>query len=108
VACPAASRADRRAHAETRTGPAQLSVDAEQGTSSAPEFPIDLDKAGVAPHEALPPPPERPGAYLGIAGLTDGAPADAVVFDIDPRTDLSQLDTPRAVIVRGQLVRRRR
>jgi imidazolonepropionase-like amidohydrolase len=35
----------------------------------------------------------------------DGAPADVVVFDADPRIDLSQLDKPRAVIVRGKRVR---
>jgi hypothetical protein len=30
-----------------------------------------------------------------------------VVYDADPRTDLAQLDVPRAVILRGQLVHRR-
>jgi imidazolonepropionase-like amidohydrolase len=46
-------------------------------------------------------------SYLGIPGLASGAPADAVVFDTDPRTDLTQLDTPRAVIARGRPVHRR-
>ena len=53
-------------------------------------------------------------AYLGLdpvgpgdpgSGLTPGAPADAVVYDADPRTDLTILDRPRAVILRGRLVR---
>jgi imidazolonepropionase-like amidohydrolase len=41
---------------------------------------------------------------LGLPGLEPGAPADAVVYDTDPRADLCQLDHPRAVILRGRLV----
>jgi imidazolonepropionase-like amidohydrolase len=46
---------------------------------------------------------------LASAGLRpqDAIAADAVVYDADPRTDLAQLDAPRAVILRGQLVHRR-
>jgi imidazolonepropionase-like amidohydrolase len=44
--------------------------------------------------------------YLGLGGLVPGAPADAVVYDADPRTDLTQLDAPSAVILRGRLVHR--
>jgi imidazolonepropionase-like amidohydrolase len=44
-------------------------------------------------------------AYLGFGALTPSAPADAVVYDADPRTDLTVLDRPRAVILRGGLVR---
>ena len=43
-------------------------------------------------------------AYLGLGALTSGAPADAVVYDADPRTDLTVLDRPRAVILRGHLM----
>ena len=42
-----------------------------------------------------------------IRGLADGAPADAVIYDADPRRDLSQLAAPRAVILRGQISYRR-
>ena len=35
----------------------------------------------------------------GAAGLAEGAPADAAVYDADPRTDLAQLAVPRAVIL---------
>lgn len=42
-------------------------------------------------------------SYLGIAGLGEGAPADAVVYDCDPRRDLGQLASPRAVILRGRI-----
>jgi imidazolonepropionase-like amidohydrolase len=63
--------------------------------------------AGVSPHEALAAASWKARSYLGTAGLTEGAPADAVVYDTDPRADLTQLDTPRAVVVRGRLVHRR-
>ena len=43
-------------------------------------------------------------AYLGLGGLEPGAPADAVVYDTDPRADLGVLDSPRAAILRGRLV----
>jgi imidazolonepropionase-like amidohydrolase len=47
----------------------------------------------------------RARAWLGRAAeLTDGAPADLVVFDDDPRTDLAVLRRPRHVLLRGVLV----
>ena len=58
--------------------------------------------AGVSPHEALAAASWAARSYLGLPGLVAGAPADAVIFDADPRTDLAQLDRPRAVIVRGR------
>jgi imidazolonepropionase-like amidohydrolase len=61
----------------------------------------------VAPHDALAAASWTARRYLGLAGLAPQAPADAVVFDADPRTDLNQLDTPRAVIARGRLAYRR-
>ncbi len=36
--------------------------------------------------------------------LVDGAPADLVIFDSDPRVDLGVLNHPRHVILRGNLV----
>lgn len=64
--------------------------------------------AGVAPHDALAAASWAARSYLGIAGLVDGAPADAVVYDSDPRADLTQLDAPRAVVARGRLIHLRR
>ncbi|VXB78482.1 amidohydrolase family protein [Nocardioides sp. AX2bis] len=42
--------------------------------------------------------------WLGHPGLEEGAPADLVVYDRDPRTDLSVLDTPSRVVLRGVVV----
>lgn len=36
--------------------------------------------------------------------LTDGAPADFVVLDADPRLDLGMLQAPRFVVLRGRVV----
>ena len=62
----------------------------------------------VRPHDALAAGSWAARAYLGMPGLAEGAPADAVVYDSDPRADLAQLDHPRAVILRGRLLHRRR
>ncbi len=42
--------------------------------------------------------------WLGRPGITEGAPADLVVFDGDPTLDLAVLGTPRAVIRGGVVV----
>ena len=64
--------------------------------------------AGVPPHDALGAASWAARAYLGLPGLVPGAPADAVVYADDPRTDLAALDHPTAVILRGAVVRARR
>ncbi|MBB1501114.1 amidohydrolase family protein [Propioniciclava sp. MC1683] len=47
----------------------------------------------------------RAREWLGVDGLADGASADLVVYDADPRTDLSVVRHPRLVILRGRVVR---
>jgi imidazolonepropionase-like amidohydrolase len=50
----------------------------------------------------------RAREWLGWdAALDEGAPADFVVYDRDPRADLSVLRTPRCVVLRGVVVGRR-
>jgi imidazolonepropionase-like amidohydrolase len=44
-------------------------------------------------------------SWLGLPGMVEGAPADFVVYDDDPRRDLSALRTPRHIVVRGVVVR---
>jgi imidazolonepropionase-like amidohydrolase len=43
-------------------------------------------------------------AWLGLPGLIEGAPADFVVYDDDPRKDLSALKNPAHIVVRGNVV----
>jgi imidazolonepropionase-like amidohydrolase len=42
--------------------------------------------------------------WLGLPGLTDGTPADLVVFDEDPVAHPDVLHYPRRVILRGQIL----
>jgi imidazolonepropionase-like amidohydrolase len=66
-----------------------------------------LAGAGVPPHQAIGAASWAARSYLGMAGLAEGAPADAVIYDADPRLDLSQLAVPRAVVLRGTIRHRR-
>jgi imidazolonepropionase-like amidohydrolase len=82
------------------------------GTDSRPHGRIAaeiraLAKAGMTPHDALGSASWGARAFLGLAGLVPGAPADVVVYDDDPRVDFDQLDVPRAVVLRGVLMHRR-
>jgi len=63
-----------------------------------------LAAAGVPPHDALGAASWSARSYLGLPGLEPGAPADAVVYETDPRLDLTTLDRPRAVVLRGRVV----
>ena len=42
--------------------------------------------------------------WLGLPCIEDGAPADLVVYDADPRADLSVLARPTLTILRGRIV----
>ncbi|GAB3622304.1 amidohydrolase family protein [Mariniluteicoccus endophyticus] len=42
--------------------------------------------------------------WLGFAGLEEGAPADLVVFERDPRSDISVVREPSRVVLRGRVV----
>ena len=46
----------------------------------------------------------RAREWLGWPGLTEGAPADLVVYAEDPRVDLATLGQPRRTILRGHVV----
>lgn len=43
--------------------------------------------------------------WLGLPGIVEGAPADLVVYDDDPRVDLNVLRSPQRIVVRGAVVR---
>lgn len=46
----------------------------------------------------------RARAFLGVDTLTEGASADLVVYDGDPREDIGELARPRAIVLRGARV----
>jgi imidazolonepropionase-like amidohydrolase len=107
------------AHPALVAAAAEAGVTILAGTDSRPHGRVAdeiraLAAAGLTPHQALAAGSWAARAYLGLdpvgpggpgSGLTPGALADAVVYDADPRTDLTILDRPRAVILRGRLVR---
>jgi hypothetical protein len=98
------------AHPALIAAAAEAGVTLLAGTDSLPHGRIAaevraLAGAGVPAHEALGAASWTARAYLGLPGLESGAPADAVVYAADPRTDLDQLDHPLAVILRGRRIR---
>jgi imidazolonepropionase-like amidohydrolase len=100
------------AHGDLCAAAAEAGVTILAGTDSRPHGRVAdevraLAAAGVPAHDALAAGSWAARAYLGLPGLAEGAPADAVVYDSDPRADLSQLDHPRTVILRGNLRARR-
>ena len=42
--------------------------------------------------------------WLGLPGPVEGAPADLVVYDADPRADLDVLQRPQLTVLRGRVV----
>ncbi len=63
-----------------------------------------LHRIGIPAADALAAASWRARDWLGFDGLTEGASADFVVYPRDPRTDLSVLRTPLAVVLRGRVV----
>jgi len=63
-----------------------------------------LHRIGIPAHDALGAASWRAREWLGVDGLTEGASADFVIFDADPRVDLSVLRRPAAVVLRGRVV----
>jgi len=100
-----------QAHGQLAAAAAEAGVVVLAGTDSRPHGRVvdevrALADAGVPAHDALGAASWSARAYLGMPGLAEGAPADVVVYAEDPRTDLSQLDHPTAVVLRGRPVSR--
>ncbi|MEU9386512.1 amidohydrolase family protein [Streptomyces sp. NPDC048279] len=64
----------------------------------------ELVTAGIPPVEALAATSWAARAWLGRPGLEEGAPADLVVYESDPRADVRVLASPRRVVLNGQIV----
>ena len=61
----------------------------------------ELARAGMSPADALSAACWSARQWLGGEGLVEGAQADLVVLDADPREDLRVLQAPTAVVLRG-------
>ncbi|MGH3309269.1 MAG: amidohydrolase family protein [Streptomyces sp.] len=66
---------------------------------------VELKRAGIPAAEALSAAVWAARTWLGRPGLDEGAPADLVVYDEDPRADVGVLAAPRRVVLRGRVVR---
>ncbi|MEW2302475.1 amidohydrolase family protein [Streptomyces sp. NPDC006655] len=64
----------------------------------------ELVTAGIPPLDALAATSWAARAWLGRPGLEEGAPADLVVYESDPRADVRVLASPRRVVLNGAAV----
>jgi imidazolonepropionase-like amidohydrolase len=95
------------AHPALVAAAAEAGVTLLAGTDTRPHGGIAaevraLTAAGVPAHTALGAASWVAREFLGLPGLVDGAPADAVVYARDPRAHPDELDHPLTVILRGR------
>lgn len=64
----------------------------------------ELVTAGLPVTDALSAATWKARAWLGRPGLTEGAPADLVVYPEDPRRDVRVLARPHRIVLRGRIV----
>ncbi|MGW4301390.1 amidohydrolase family protein [Streptomyces sp. NPDC004100] len=64
----------------------------------------ELVTAGIPPLAALSATSWGARAWLGRPGLEEGAPADLVVYESDPRADVRVLAAPRRVVLNGRVM----
>lgn len=88
---------------------ARLGVTLLAGTDEQPHGSLTLEVAALAEHgvpaaDALAAATTGARRFLGLKGLVDGAAADLVTYDADPREDLSILRSPAAVVCGGRVV----
>ncbi|HLF41624.1 MAG TPA: amidohydrolase family protein [Acidimicrobiia bacterium] len=62
-----------------------------------------LHEAGLPAADALAAGSWSARSWLGLPGLEEGAPADLVVYDRDPRADLAVLREPAVIVLRGSV-----
>jgi imidazolonepropionase-like amidohydrolase len=60
--------------------------------------------AGIPQAEVIAQASWRGREWLGLSGLVEGAEADLVVYDSDPRVDLGAIHSPRRIVLRGTVV----
>jgi len=63
-----------------------------------------LHAAGLPAEAALAAASWSARAWLGLSCIEEGAPADLVVYDRDPRADLDILHSPQRMVLRGRVV----
>jgi imidazolonepropionase-like amidohydrolase len=65
----------------------------------------ELHLAGMSTVDALGAGSWAARKWLGMPGIEEGAPADLVVYDADPRVDLGALVEPGRIVLKGRVIR---
>jgi Imidazolonepropionase and related amidohydrolases len=106
--CGISTLADTRRVGAAREAGIPIYVGTDAGGTIAHGLAVDemeeLVTAGFSPVEALDAGAWAARAWLRHPGLEEGADADLLVLDGDPRLDLSALRAPRAIVLRGRTV----
>lgn len=76
----------------------------EVGHGELPDECAELSRAGIPARDVLAAASWRARGFLGVDGIAEGASADVVVYDRDPREDIGALRRPKAVFLRGARV----
>ncbi len=63
-----------------------------------------LAAAGLSADDALAAGSWAARSWLGLPGIEEGAPADLIAYESDPRADLSVLGRPARIVLRGKVV----
>jgi imidazolonepropionase-like amidohydrolase len=63
-----------------------------------------LHAAGLPAEVALAAASWAARSWLGLPCIEEGAPADLVVYDADPRADVDTLSRPQLMVLRGRVV----
>lgn len=63
-----------------------------------------LVDAGIAQHDVIAQASWRGREWLGLPGLEEGASADLILYDDDPRRDLTVIASPLRTVLRGNIV----
>ncbi|MFS0705048.1 amidohydrolase family protein [Cellulomonas sp. 179-A 9B4 NHS] len=66
---------------------------------------VEMAAAGIPARDVVAAASWRTRAWLGVDGIAEGASADVVVYDADPRAEVGVLAAPTAVVLRGARVR---
>jgi imidazolonepropionase-like amidohydrolase len=90
---------------------ARLGVPLLAGTDELPQGAIateiqELVRFGLTPRQALAAGSTGSRAFLGFASLGNGSPADLVTYTSDPRSDLTVLRQPTAIVFDGRRMAR--
>jgi imidazolonepropionase-like amidohydrolase len=65
---------------------------------------VALHRAGMSRERALGAASWLARGWLGWSGIEEGSAADLLAFDVDPRSDLDALRTPKRIILRGRVI----